>query len=128
MIILSNFILSCARVLDILLTFLSLLIVIRALISWVNPDPYNPIVQFLHRTTDPILEPIRRLLPQMAIDISPLIVFIIIIFLQGFLVNTLRDLGHRMHRNETSIFSQMNLTPPPSAVKFVRLKGQGSYV
>jgi YggT family protein len=71
-------------------------ILIRALISWVNPDPFNPIVQFLMRVTEPVLEPIRRLLPPMPLDISPIIAFLIIIFMQKFLVSSLYELASRL--------------------------------
>jgi len=96
MFVLSNFILSFAKILDVVLTFYYWLILIRALISWVNPDPFNVIVQFLHRTTDPVLEPIRRLLPPMGIDISPIIAFLGILFLKSFLVATLVDMAYRV--------------------------------
>ena len=96
MFVLSNFLMAAAHVVDILLTVLYWLILVRALISWVNPDPYNPIVQFLQRTTEPILEPIRRLFPPMAIDISPILAFLMIIFLKMFLYQTLVDLAVRL--------------------------------
>ncbi len=99
MFILANFIFALANILDILLTILYWLILIRALISWVNPDPNNPIVQFLYKTTEPILEPVRRILPlnfRFGIDISPIIVFLLIIFLRSFLVRTLLDFGTRL--------------------------------
>ncbi len=96
MFILSNFVIACARMTELVLSILYWLILIRALISWVNPDPFNPIVQFLTRTTEPILQPIRRLLPPMGIDISPIIAFLAVIFLKSFLVSTLFDLGMRL--------------------------------
>jgi len=95
----SNLLVAVANVLDILLTILYWLILIRALISWVNPDPYNPIVQFLNKVTEPILDPIRKLLPlgfRFGIDISPIIAFLVIIFLKSFLVKTLLDLSLRL--------------------------------
>jgi len=91
-----NFIIALSRVVDLLLTALWWLILIRALVSWVSPSPYNPIVQFLYRTTEPILEPIRRFLPMRGIDFSPLVAFLIIMFLRAFLVTTLYDLGVRL--------------------------------
>jgi YggT family protein len=74
------------------------IIVIRALLSWVNPDPWNPIVQFLQRITEPVLAPIRRRLPtwQWGIDLSPLVVILAIVFLQSFVVDSLRYLSWRM--------------------------------
>ena len=99
MFILSNFLVAAARILDIGLTILYWLILIRALISWVNPDPYNPIVQFLYKTTEPILYPIRKLLPfslRFGIDISPISAFLAIMFLKSFVVRTLLDLAIRL--------------------------------
>ena len=96
MFVIGNFVIASAQVIDLLLTVLYWLILIRALISWVSPDPFNPIVQFLYRMTDPLLEPIRRFLPQMPIDISPIIAFLAIIFLKYFLVETLMGIGYRM--------------------------------
>lgn len=96
MFVLSNFFMACARMAELLLSILYWLILIRALISWVNPDPFNPVVQFLTRTTEPILNPIRRILPPMGIDISPIIAFLVIIFLKSFLVSTLLDIGMRL--------------------------------
>jgi YggT family protein len=75
------------------------LILIRALISWVNPDPHNPIVQFLYKATEPILNPIRMILPlglRFGMDISPIIAFLAIIFLKSFLVRTMLDLAARL--------------------------------
>ncbi len=96
MIILSNFLSALATVLNLFLSLFYWLILIRALISWVNPDPYNPLVQFLLRTTEPILHPIRRLLPAMGIDIAPIIAFFAIIFLRSFLVSSLDDLARSL--------------------------------
>ena len=96
MFILGNLILALAKVIDVVLTLAYWLILIRALLSWVNPDPFNAIVQFLYRTTEPILYPIRRLLPSLAIDISPIIAFLLILFLKNFLIATLVEIGYRM--------------------------------
>src|SRR5476651_422415 len=97
MFVLGNFVDALASIVSILLTIMYWLILIRALISWVNPDPFNPLVQFLMRTTEPVLEPVRRLLPPLPIDVSPIIVFFIIVFLQKFLVSSLYDLALRLH-------------------------------
>jgi YggT family protein len=74
------------------------IIIIRALISWVNPDPYNPIVQFLRSATDPLLYRVRRWIPINfgGIDFSPLLVIAGIIFLQSFLVQSLLDLSRSL--------------------------------
>ena len=99
MFVISNLLSSLATILETLLTLLYWLILIRALISWVNPDPYNPIVQFLLKVTEPVLYPIRRMLPmslRFGIDISPIIAFFIILFLKSFLVRTLFDLSIKL--------------------------------
>ena len=99
MFVISNLLSAVAHILDILLTILYWLILIRALISWVNPDPYNPIVQFLYKTTEPMLSPIRNRLPfslKFGIDISAIVAFLAIVFLKSFLVNTILDLAARL--------------------------------
>ncbi|MCK9572968.1 MAG: YggT family protein [Candidatus Omnitrophica bacterium] len=99
MFVLSNFLTALANVLNLLLTVVYWLILIRALVSWVNPDPYNAIVQFLYKTTEPLLYPIRKLLPfslKFGLDISPLIAFLIIFFLRQFLVATLFEWAMRV--------------------------------
>ena len=97
MFILANFIFAVAKILSILLSIYKWLLLIRVLISWVNPDPFNPLVQFLYRSTEPVLEPIRRVLPFTgAIDFSPIIAFFLIVFLQTFLVQSLVDLAYQL--------------------------------
>ncbi len=95
MFILGNLLVAIAKVLDIALNLYMWVIIIRAIISWVNPDPYNPIVRFLYGLTDPFLNWIRRTLrlPYMAVDISPLIAILIILFARYFLTPTLIRLG-----------------------------------
>jgi len=97
--VLANFLSSAAQVLNIVLTAYSWVIIIRALVSWVSPDPLNPIVQFLQAVTEPVLQPIRRALPpafRFGIDVSPLIAILILIFLKSFLVGTLLELSFRL--------------------------------
>jgi YggT family protein len=98
MFVLGNFIIGLAKVIDIILTIYMWIIIARALISWVNPDPYNKIVIFLYRVTEPVLRPIRRMLPwhNMGIDLSPLIVMLVIFFLQYFLVGSIIGLAQRL--------------------------------
>ena len=93
MFVLSNFISAIAEVFDVLLTLLMWVIIIRALLSWVNPDPYNPIVQVLYRVTEPLLSPLRRVAPtwRMGIDLSPILALLIILFLQKFLIYSLHE-------------------------------------
>lgn len=99
MFILANFISAVAQVLDVLLNIYWWIILIRALISWVNPDPYNPIVVFLQRATEPVLEPIRRLVPPErmgGIDLSPLLAALAILFVRVFLVQSLLEIAIRL--------------------------------
>jgi YggT family protein len=85
-------------VLDYALTFYTWIVIARALISWVNPDPWNPIVQFLTRVTEPVLVPIRRRLGlSMGVDLSPLVVIVAIWFLQIAVVQSIKDLAIRMN-------------------------------
>lgn len=96
MFILRNLLLATANLLDMALGLYTLLIVARALVSWVSPDPYNPIVQILYRATEPALRPVRRLLPVTGIDLSPIVVIFAIMFLQSALVASIRDLAVRL--------------------------------
>jgi len=91
MFVLSNLIIALAKVIEIVLTVYMWIIVARALISWVNPDPYNKIVIFLYRVTEPVLQPVRRMIPRhnLPVDFAPLVVLLVIIFLQYFLVQTM---------------------------------------
>ena len=91
MFVLGDFLMAAAQLVDYVLWAYLWIIVIRALISWVNPDPWNPIVRFLAQVTEPVLGPIRRRLPMTGIDFSPMIVILAIYFLQWFLVRVLRD-------------------------------------
>ncbi len=94
MFVFANLVEALATIISYLLTIYMWIIIIRALISWVNPDPYNPIVRFLYQVTEPVLYPIRRRLPFMGgIDLSPIIVLLVILFLQIFLVRTLNELA-----------------------------------
>ena len=95
MFVLGNFLLAVAKVLDIALTLYMWIIIARAVISWVNPDPYNAIVRFLVSVTEPVLHQIRRRLPVGlgGMDFSPIIVILVIIFIQSFLVRSLAEMA-----------------------------------
>jgi len=98
MFIVSNFLIAIAKIIDIGLSLYMWLIIIRAIISWVNPDPYNTLVRFLHAATEPILYPIRRRLPLFfgGFDFSPVLVIMAIFFIQTFFVQSLLQLAVRM--------------------------------
>ncbi len=94
MFIIGNFLTALARLIDFTLSAYMWVVIGRAIISWVNADPYNPVVRFLHEVTEPVLSRIRRLLPVMGgLDISPMILIMAIIFLQSFLVPTLKRIA-----------------------------------
>ena len=94
---LGNFILAIAKLINFALTFYMYIVIARAVISWVNADPYNAIVRFLVQATDPVLLKIRRDVPSMGgIDLSPMLLIFAIIFLQSFLVPTLTQIGMNM--------------------------------
>ena len=91
---------ALAGMLDGLLAFYFWMVLISALLSWVNPDPRNPIVRFLYSVTEPVLYWMRRRMPFLIIgnvDLSPLVLLLAIQFIgRGFVVGTLRDLARRV--------------------------------
>ncbi|HDQ04559.1 MAG TPA: YggT family protein [Deltaproteobacteria bacterium] len=98
MFVLENFIIALAKVIDIGLTVFMWIIIFRAVISWVNADPYNKIVIFLYRVTEPVLRPVRRVLPaqNIGIDFSPIVVILVILFLRFFLVQTMMQIARSL--------------------------------
>jgi YggT family protein len=97
MFVIANLLNAIAYVLNFGLTIYMYIVIARAIISWVNPDPYNPIVNFLIRATDPVLYRVRRMLPDLGgLDLSPLIVVLAIFFMQKFVIATLFELANRL--------------------------------
>ena len=92
------FLRAVAIVIDNVLFIYMWIIIIRAVLSWVSPDPYNPIVRFIHNITEPVLYQVRKRLPVNfgGIDVSPIVVFLAIIFLQNFLVGSLMKLSRNL--------------------------------
>ena len=95
MIFISNFLFAVAEVLRWILNIFMWIIIARAILSWVSPDPYNPIVRFIHNITEPVLYQIRKRLPLNfgGIDFSPIVVLLAIFFLQQFVVQSLLELA-----------------------------------
>jgi YggT family protein len=94
MFLLGNFLLAVAKLLNFALSIYIWVIIGSAVISWVNADPYNPIVRFLRQATEPLLIRIRRVLPIMGgLDLSPMVLILAVIFLQSFLVPTLQQIA-----------------------------------
>jgi YggT family protein len=95
--IIANFLLALAKITDIVLTLYLYILIARALLSWVNPDPYNPIVSFLYRVTEPVLYRVRRVMPDMGgIDLSPMLIMLGIFFIQKFAINSVYELAYRL--------------------------------
>ena len=98
MFVIANLLIAVAQVLDYILWAYLWIIVGRVIVSWVNVDHYNPIVRFLYSATEPVLGRVRRRLPIYAggFDVSPIVVWIAVIFLQRFLVRSLYDLANAL--------------------------------
>lgn len=98
MFVAGNAVIAVAKVVGVLAQLYVFVLIGRVICSWVSADPYNPIVRFLVAASDPLLNRIRRLVPPIAgLDFSPLIAILVVqILIQGFLVDTLRDLARRL--------------------------------
>ena len=97
MFVMGNLISALAQLINTGLTIYTWVLIIRVLITWVSPDPFNPVVQFLNRATDPVLEPIRRIIPPIGfLDITPIVALLLLQAVQHFLVRTLVDLSLRL--------------------------------
>src|SRR3990172_8342987 len=95
----ANFLQAIAEILNMILQFMIVIIIVRAFISWVNPDPHNPIVRFLHGSTEPLLRPFRRFMPPWktgGIDFSPLIVILLLVFIRILVVQSLVEWAFRV--------------------------------
>lgn len=93
----ANLLLAIANILNIVLSVYMWIVIISALISWVNPDPYNPIVRFLHAVTEPLLRPIRRFIGyRIGIDLSPMVVILAILFVKYFLIESLIEFAYKL--------------------------------
>lgn len=89
-------IVALARIVDMAFNIYFFIVIARALVSWVNPDPYNPIVRFLHSATDPVLYRLRRLLPFLqagAFDFSPIALLILLSVAQQMIMALLYQLA-----------------------------------
>ena len=95
--ILGNFINAVALVLSMVLEFYMWVIIARAVLSWVNPDPSNPIVRFITNITEPVLRQVRSRMPAIeGIDLSPIVIIFAIYFAKLFVVNSLLDVARQL--------------------------------
>ena len=98
MFVLGNLLGAVATVLDVVLNALGIVLIVNALLSWVRPDPSNPIVRFLDQISDMVCDPIRRLIPTVVggLDLAPMIAIVLIMFLRQFAVGSLHELAFRV--------------------------------
>jgi len=98
MFVVGNLLGAIATVLELVLNALSIVIIVNALLSWVRPDPSNPIVRFLDQVSDTVCDPIRRLIPTVfgGFDLAPMIALLLILFLRQFVVSSLHELAFRV--------------------------------
>lgn len=97
MFVLSNFVITIGNLLHYMISIYMFIIFGRAIISWVSPDPYNPIVRFLYMATEPVLRYARRLLPPFSgIDLSPIIVIFALLFIDQMVVASIIDYGQSL--------------------------------
>ncbi|MBW2165950.1 MAG: YggT family protein [Deltaproteobacteria bacterium] len=91
MYVIGYLLMAIAKVLDLVLLLFMWIVIARAILSWVNPDPFNPIVRFIHNVTEPVLYRVRAFIPVSfgGIDFSPIIVLLGVIFLRTFVVSSL---------------------------------------
>ena len=94
MIALGNLMIAVAGVLHSVIFVFYILLLAHVVLSWVSPDPRNPIVSFIYQVTEPILAKVRNKVPPLGmLDVSPIVVFLVLYFLDAFLVNSLNDYG-----------------------------------
>jgi YggT family protein len=95
-----NFFIAIATVLNLVLTLFLYIIIARAILSWVSPDPYNPIVRFINNVTEPVLGRLRSRLPLFfgGIDFTPMIAILLIVLLSSWLVPSLHQMGQSLLR------------------------------
>jgi len=98
MFVAGDFLVAVGVIIDKLLSVYMLVVIVRALLSWVRPDPYNPIVRFINNLVDPVTYRISRIIPTRIgmVDISPVILLALIWFAQAFLVRVIIDFGSRL--------------------------------
>jgi YggT family protein len=98
MFVINYFVMALANLANLVIVAYIWIIIARSILSWVNPDPYNPIVRLLYRVTEPVLRPVRERLPigQMGLDFSPMIVILVLYFLKEFLVPVLYRIATEM--------------------------------
>lgn len=91
------FVTSVAELLNLLLNIFLIAILVQVVMSWISPNTYNPATVLLHRLTEPVLAPARRIIPPISgVDLSPLVVLVVFQLIKFLLIAPLVDIGHRM--------------------------------
>ncbi|ADU64902.1 protein of unknown function YGGT [Desulfurispirillum indicum S5] len=86
-----SFLMTLVSTISFVINIYTWILIARVFMSWINPDPYNPVVQFIYRITEPVLEPFRRIIPPLGgVDLSPIVVFILIRFLENLILGSFR--------------------------------------
>ncbi len=99
MFVLGNLLMTVARIVEMLINLYTVVIIVAAVVSWVNPDPYNPLVRILRTLTEPVYARIRRWLPFVVVgglDLSPIVLLLALQLLNGVVVQSLFQLGQRL--------------------------------
>ena len=90
-------VITLAKIIQLITNLYTFIIGAAVILSWVSPDPYNPIVRVIRQATEPLFNLARRFMPSFlyktGIDFSPILVLIVIIFIENFIVNILFELG-----------------------------------
>lgn len=96
----ANLLLAVSKVISMVVGIYTFVVAGAVIISWISPDPYNPIVRFIRSVTDPLFERVRSLLPEVlkrqSIDFTPMIVIIILVFFETLVSGTLSDIGIKL--------------------------------
>jgi len=99
MFVVGYFLQALAGVLHVLFVTAMIVVIARAVLSWVSPDPYNPVVRVINQLSEPLLFPVRRRVPYLGgIDFSPMIVLLAIVFLDDFIVPSLQQMALQILR------------------------------
>ncbi len=102
MMLLGTLIIGLAQIISLVIRIYSYVVIASAVVSWINADPSNPIVQTIHKLTQPVFTWVRRKLPaslyRTGLDLSPMIVLLVLLFLQYVLTTSLLDLGYRLRQ------------------------------
>lgn len=98
MFVIGDVLVGVGQVMNMLLEIYMWIVIVRAVLSWVHPDPYNPIVRFIYNMVDPVTNRLSRILPMRIglVDISPIILIVAIYLMRLVVVRIIIDTGYRL--------------------------------